>query len=146
MTICTVAHQTPLSMGILQATILEWVAMPSSKGSSQPGIEHRSPTLQANSSLSEAQGEPMNTTACILSLLQEIFPAQESNQGPTLQADVVCQAPLFMEFSRQEYWSGMPFPFPGDFPDPGMEYWSPSLEANSLPSEPSGKPSESVHD
>ena len=40
-----------------------------------------------------------------------------------------------MEFSRQEYWSGLPFPFPGD-PYPGIELESPSLEAHSLPSDP----------
>ena len=34
---------------------------------------------------------------------------------------IPCQAPLFMEFSRQEYWSGLLFPFPGDLPDPGTE-------------------------
>ena len=38
---------------------------------------------------------------------------------------VVCQAPLFMEFPRQEYWSGLPFPPPGDLPDPGIEPQSP---------------------
>ena len=51
---------------------------------------------------------------------------------------VTAQAPLFMEFSRQEYWSGLPFPSPGDFPDPGMEPSSPEWQADSLPSEPSG--------
>ena len=45
-----------------------------------------------------------------------------------------------MEFSRQEYWSGLPFPFLGDFPDPGIEPGSPALPADSLPSEPPGKP------
>ena len=45
---------------------------------------------------------------------------------------------LSMGFSRQEYWSGLPFPFPGDLPDPGIEPGSPSLQADSLPSEPSG--------
>ena len=45
-----------------------------------------------------------------------------------------------MGFSRQEYWSGLPFPSPGDLPDPGIEPWSPSLQADSLPSEPPGKP------
>ena len=49
---------------------------------------------------------------------------------------VACQTPLFMEFSRQEYWSGLPFPSPGDLPDPG----SPALQADSLRSEPPGKP------
>ena len=37
---------------------------------------------------------------------------------------VACQAPLSMGFSRQEYWSGLPFPSPGDLPDPGIEPWS----------------------
>ena len=47
--------------------------------------------------------------------------------------------PLSTEFSRQEYWSGLPFPFPRDLPDPGIEPRSPTLQADSLPSEPSGK-------
>ena len=41
-----------------------------------------------------------------------------------------------MEFSRQEYWSGLPFPSPGDLPDPGIEPQSPSLQADALPPEP----------
>ena len=45
-----------------------------------------------------------------------------------------------MEFSRQEYWSGLPFPSPGDLPNPGNEPGSPTLKADSLPSEPRGKP------
>ena len=45
-----------------------------------------------------------------------------------------------MEFSRQEYWSGLPFPSPGDLPNPGIELMSPALEADSLLSEPPGKP------
>ena len=52
---------------------------------------------------------------------------------------VACQAPLFMGFSRQEYWSGLPFPSPGDLPDPGIEAGSPTLQADSSPSEPPGK-------
>ena len=50
------------------------------------------------------------------------------------------QAPLSMGFSRQEHWSGLPFPSPGDLPDPGIEPKSPALQADSLPSEPPGKP------
>ena len=52
---------------------------------------------------------------------------------------VACQAPLSMEFSRQEYWSGLPFPSLGDLPDPGFEPRSPALYADALPSEPPGK-------
>ena len=50
------------------------------------------------------------------------------------------QAPLPMEFSRQEYWSGLPCPPPGDLPNPGMEPRYPALQADSLSSEPPGKP------
>ena len=53
---------------------------------------------------------------------------------------VAYQTPLFMEFSRQEYWSGLPFSSPGDLPDPGIEPRSPALQADSLQSEPPGKP------
>ena len=52
------------------------------------------------------------------------------------------QAPLFMGFPRQEYWSRLPFPPAGDLPDPGMEPVSPAspaLQADSLPPEPPGK-------
>ena len=66
---------------ILEARILEWVAFPFSRGSSQPRIEPRSPTLQADSLLAELQGKPRNTGVGSLSLLQQIFLTQESNQG-----------------------------------------------------------------
>ena len=48
--------------------------------------------------------------------------------------------PLSMGFSRQEYWSGLPFPSPGDLPNPGIEPRSPALQADALSSEPPGKP------
>ena len=51
------------------------------------------------------------------------------------------QAPPSMGFSRQEYWSGLPFPSPGDLPDSGIEPRSPALQADTLTSEPPGKPS-----
>ena len=53
---------------------------------------------------------------------------------------IACQAPLSVGFSRQEYWSGLPFPSPGDLPDPGIEPRSPKLQADTLTSEPSAKP------
>ena len=52
---------------------------------------------------------------------------------------VAHQAPLFMEFSRQEYWSGLPFLSPGDLPKPGIEHCSSALQADSLPTEAPGK-------
>ena len=51
---------------------------------------------------------------------------------------VARQASLSMEFSRREYWSGLPFPSPGNLPHPGIEPESPALQADSLSSEPSG--------
>ena len=61
---------------------------------------------------------------------------------PTLLTpwNVACQAPLSTGFSRQQYWSGLPFPSPGDLPDPGIEPGSPALQADSLLTELWGKP------
>ena len=67
--------------GILQARILQWAAMPSSKGSSQPRNRTRSPALQADSLPSEPPGKPKNTGVGSLSLLQGIFLSQELNWG-----------------------------------------------------------------
>ena len=53
---------------------------------------------------------------------------------------VAHQVPPSMGFSRQEYWSGLPFPSPGELPDPGIEPGSPALQADALLSEPLGKP------
>ena len=53
---------------------------------------------------------------------------------------VAHEAPPSMEFSRQEYWSGLPFPSPGHLPNPGIEPWSPTLRADALPSEPKNIP------
>ena len=53
---------------------------------------------------------------------------------------VACPAPLSMEISRQEYWSGLPFPSPGYLPNPGIKPGSPALQADSLPTELLGKP------
>ena len=53
---------------------------------------------------------------------------------------VAYQAPPSMGFPKQEYWSGLPFPSPGDLSDPGIEPGSPSFQADALTSEPPGKP------
>ena len=53
---------------------------------------------------------------------------------------IAYQAPQSMEFSRQEYCSGLPFPSPGDRPNPGIEPGSPAFQADALPPEPPGKP------
>ena len=53
---------------------------------------------------------------------------------------VASQAPLSMGFPRKEYWSGLPFPSPGDLPHPGIKLKSPALQVDSLPGESQGKP------
>ena len=53
---------------------------------------------------------------------------------------VAHQTPPSMGFSRQNYWSGLPFPSPGDLPNPRIELRSPALQADALTSEPPGKP------
>ena len=98
-----------------------------------------------------------------LSLLQQIFLTQESNRGllhckrilyqlsyqgsprrakvkGKVASDSLQPHSLSMEFSRPEYWSGQPFPSPGDLANPGIESRSPAVEADSLPAEPQGKP------
>ena len=53
---------------------------------------------------------------------------------------ITCQAPLSLGFPRQEYWSGLPFPFPGDLPNPGIEPTSPAWQTGSLPLSHLGSP------
>ena len=82
----TVACQTPPSMGILQTRILEWVVMPSSRGSAQL----RSPVLQEDSLLSEPPGRPKNTGVSSQFLFQGNFLTQEIKPGsPALQVDTL---------------------------------------------------------
>ena len=66
---------------------------------------------------------------------------------PTLETPwtVACQAPLYMGFSRQEYWSGLQFPSAGDLPNPVIKPGSPALQADSLLIELQGKPPDYRH-
>ena len=77
----TVACQAPLSMGILQAKILEWVALPSFRGTSQPRDWTQVSHVAGGFLPAEPPGKPKNTGVGSLSLLQGIFPTQESNLG-----------------------------------------------------------------
>ena len=72
---------------------------------------------------------------CVCQLLShvQLFATQEAHQ-----------APLSMKFPRHEYWNGLPFPSPGDLPDPGIEHRSPALQAGSVLSEHQGKPRYSI--
>ena len=99
-TLWTVARQVPLSVGILQARILEWVVISFSRSSSQ---------LRDRTQVSRIVGGFFT-----------IWATREA----------------------REYWSGWPISSPGDLPDPGIQPAPPALQADSLPSEPSGKPGE----
>ena len=123
------------------------------------GILHWSPSLQADSLPDEPQRKPKNTGVGSLSLLEQIFPTQESNPGfmhcRRILYQLSCRrkenhlpyevkllsrvrlfatpwgvayyAPPSIRFSRQEYWSGLPFPSPEDLPDLGIEPRPPTL-------------------
>ena len=119
-----VAFQTPLSMRFPRQEY--WSRLPFSPPGDlpDPGMEPRSPTLGAWS-LS------LWTIREFSSLFKLVF---------AIPWTIACQAPLSMEFSRQEYWSGLPFSPPGDLPDPGIKPRSLALQLDALPSELLGKP------
>ena len=73
---------------------------------------------------------------CVSVLVAQLYPTL----CDPMDCSAVGQAPLSMEFSRHEYWSSLPFPSPGDLPDPEIGPRSPRLQADSLLSEPPGKP------
>ena len=112
--------------GIFQARVLEWFAISFSRGSSQP--------------------RDLAQVSCTVSRPFSIWATSESESEVvqsclTLCNPMDCSLPGFSihGFSRQEYWSGLPFPSPGDLPDPGIGPRSPALEADALTSEPPGK-------
>ena len=85
-------------------------------------------------------------TPCELDFVFSLFGILVAKSYLTLATPwtVACQAPLSMRFLRQEYWSGLPFPSPGDLPNPGIEPSSPALQADSLPTELQGKPTQDI--
>ena len=121
----TVGCQAPLSMGILQARTLTCVVIAFSRGSSWP--------------------RDWRQVSCIAGRSFTVWATRESEVAQSCPAlgqppyTVAYQAPLPMGFSRQN-WSGVPFPPPGDLPDPGIEPRSLALQADTSPSKPPGKP------
>ena len=122
--------------GIFQARILERVAMPFSRGSSLPRdrpwvscIAVRFFTIWATR---EAQ---VKMCVCVCVCVFSYLVASEF-----LRPIMACQVPLSMEFSRQEYWSGLPYLSPEDLHDLEIEFRSPALQSDSLPTERPGKP------
>ena len=90
----------------------------------------------------------MRPRFCVLFLCLAVFKESERKKVKSCSRvwlfvtpwTVAYQAPPSIRFSRQEYWSGLPFPSPGNLPDPEIEPRSPALEAEALTSEPPGKP------
>ena len=120
----------PSVRGILQARILDWVAFPFTRGifttqGSNSGLLHY---IQILYHLSH-QGSPLDASEGV-------------SESRSVVSDSLWSHGLYMSmaFSRPAYWSRQPFPSPGDLPKPGIEFRSSALQADSLPSEPPGKP------
>ena len=100
-----------------------------------PGIKPGSPALQAYSFCLSHQGSPYRIVKA-----KEKVKSLSRVQFFAILGTAAYQAPPSMGFSRQEYWSGVPFPSPGDLPNPGIKPRFPELQTDALPSEPPGKP------
>ena len=147
--------------GIFQARILEWVAISYSRGSSQSVIQTPISCIYCISKkilyplappgkacrMKHTLGSILPGEISISSDMQMISPLRQKVKSlscvrlfATLWTAAL-QAPPSIGSSRQEYWSGLPFLSPGDFPNPGTEPRFPALQADALPSEPPEKPS-----
>ena len=146
----TVAHQA-LPYGILQARILEWVAISFSRGTSQPRDRTQVSCIVGRRFTLWATREALVVYADLNSNLEVVLckrkRKKERKKVKSLSSvrlfaipwTVSYQGPPSMGFSRHECWSGLPFPSPGDLPDPGIEPRTPTLQADALPSEPPRK-------
>ena len=119
--------------GIFQARILEWVAVSFTRGSSRPRdwtqiSHHCRQTLYPlrHQGSPEGDGSCYSEESIVVQLLSHIWLF-------VTPWELVLQAPLSVVLSRQEYWSGLPFPSPGDLPIPGIQPVSPAWQADSLP-------------
>ena len=131
----TVARQVLLSMGIFRQEYWSGLPFPPSGHLSDAGIKpmsHLSPVLAGRSFTTEPPGKPSDINEWRVKLLSHV-------RLFAIPWTVAHQAHLSMEFFRQEYWSGLPFPSPGDLPYPGIKPRSPELQADALLSEPPGK-------
>ena len=117
-------------MGFSRQEYWSGLPFPSPGDLPDPGIEPRSAALEADALTSEPPGKPM-----LLLLLLLLSHFSHVQLFVTLWT-IALQTPLSMGFSRQEYWSGLPFPSPGDLPDLGIEPGSPAYQADALTSEP----------
>ena len=117
--------------GIFQARILEWAAISSSRGSSQPR-DRTQVSYIAGRFFYHLSHESSGFNKHQFSSVQSLSRVRLFEKLWT----VARQAPLSMGFSRQQYWSGLPFPTPGDLPNPGIEPASPALAGKFFITEP----------
>ena len=145
-TLWTVARQALLSVGFSRQEYWSRLPFPSPGDLPDPGIEPPSPVspaLQVNfiPAIKEARGCQVNMTLLLTLRMCSVQLLSRVRLFATLWT-VARQASLSVECCREEYWSGLPSPPPGDIPDPGIEPTSPvspALQVNSLPIEPSGR-------
>ena len=128
----TVTRQAPLSMRFSRQEY--WSGLPASPPGDPPdsGIEPKFPTSPAGRLFT---AKPIREALSLYHVCVRYSVVSDSATPQT----VALQAPVFMGFSRQDYWSGLPFPSPGDISNPGIKPRSLALQVDSLPSEPSGK-------
>ena len=117
-------------MGFSRQEYWSGLLFPSPGDLPDPGVELGSSALQVDSLPSEPPGKAI----CMYGGL-----VAKSCLTLATPWTVACQTPLSMGFSRQEYWSGFPFPSPGDLPDPGIKPWSSALQADHLLTKLQGK-------
>ena len=128
----TVALQVPLSIGFSRQEYWSGLPCPPPEDLPNPGIKPESspsPALQVDSLSLSHQGSPQTQYSDTNMLVAQCVWLFKSPWA------VAYQVPLSMGFSRQEYWSGLPFPSPGDLPNPGIETGSLALQPEP-PSEP----------
>ena len=140
-------HQAPLSMEFSRQEYWSGLPFPPPGNLPNPGMELTSPVSPALAGrffTIEPSGKPQASEVNKLyPFLKCVSRSVMSNSFATPWT-VACQVPLSMGFSRQEYWRGLPFPPPGDLPDPGIELTSPvspALAKRFFTTEPPGKPS-----
>ena len=141
MTPWAVACQTSLSVEFSRQEYWSGLPLPTPGGLPDPGMESESlasPKLASGFFTNVPPGKP---SLCIYIYLYG-GGGSVAKSCPTLVTPwtVAHQAPLSIEFSRQEYWSRLPLPSPGDLSYPGIEPGSPALQADFLPTELRGKP------
>ena len=128
----TVVCQAPLSSEVSRQKYWSGLPFPTPGDLLDPGIKPASPVSYAFVSGFFTTGPPRKPYS-LLYLFCKV--KGKVTQCPTLVTPCTIQS---MEFSRPVYWSGQPFPSPGDLPNPGIETRSPTLQADSLPAEPKG--------